>query len=577
MKLKFTDELIIFLFALMLLVSTQFFFDDLAFDYAGYALRYNTSFESWLPEQHMGFPIGVYDLPLPGVIPLIIKIIGIGSFTLPLAISILLIRIIIPFCFAFLGKIFGFNKKLSFLAGIFLVFNPILFKFFNRFYELTSWLFFIMAFACFYKFLTKEKFSKKYFGLSVLFVCLTALSHASALVFIAFSFIFLIETKKEIKKLFTIGLLSAGITSFWLIPFIFFLDLSIVKSQKGMLLVSQGILASGIFLSVALITVFFLFKKIKNKYPKINRLLTGSFILSVIILLFPLLPVIEKPFAHSYHVFFVFVLLIALLSLIKENMIKKNHLSITGIILLIIIILTFPIIERQYFFDEPRLKDYKIDEINLLAEKIPENSRFELLPYNPVIHSFIALNQKKLSLNGWGYNAYTLKESNKIGTEMISMELNCKEFITDINNTATNYWIVLDEEGESYLKECGLKRITKKTDFPKLYYFEKTASLVENGNLIEFSNEKIVIESFGGIVLLKQSFFPKWNAYQNGKKLELIDKKPGIEILNTEQGLIELRYEKTIVEWTGIIISLISIIVLLFLLKTTWLESSTTF
>ncbi len=576
MKLKFADGIIVFLYVLMILVSTQFFFDDLGFDYAGYALRYNASFESWLPEQHLGFPGGIYDLTLPGILPLIIKLIGIGSFTLPLTISILLIRLILPFCFAFLGKTFGFNKKLSFIAGIVFVFNPILFKFFNRFYEFTSWLFFVMAFACFYKFLEEKKFSKKYFGLSVLFVCLTALSHASALVFIALSFIFLIETKKEIKKLFAVGLLSAGITFFWLLPFISFLNLSIVESQKGMLLVSNGILASGIFLSAALIAVFFLFKKIKNKYQKINRLLAGSFILSAVILLFPLLPVIEKPFAHSYHAFFVFVLLIALLALIKENIIKKNHLIITGIILIAAVILTFPIIERQYLFEEPRLKDYKIEEIRLLTKEIPENSRFEILPENYVIHSFISTEQKKLSLNGWGYNAYVLKDSQKIGEEMISMELNCEEFIKGIEKTATNYWIATEKKGEEYLKKCGLKETFLKEDFPKLYFYEKVFLLVENGKLIEFSDKKVVIESFGGNVLLKQSFFPKWNAYQNKKKLETKNAKPGIEILNTEKGLIEMRYEKTPVEWIGIIISLISVIVLLLLLKTTWLESSTT-
>lgn len=577
MHKKILNATIIALYVLMILVSTQFFFDDLGFDYAGYALRYNSLFENWLQSQHLGTPIGTFDLVLPGFLPFLIKLIGIGSFTLPLTISILIIRMVIPFAFAYLGKNFGFSRTLSFLAGIFFVFNPILFKFFNRFYEFTAWLLFVMAFAVFYKFLKEKKFSKKHFGLSVLFVCLTAFSHLGALIFVGLSFLFSVETKEELKKLLMTGLISAGIMAFWVVPFFSFLSFSVVQEQKGMLLNSTGILASGIFLATSLIVMFLVFRKFKDRHSKINRLLLGSFILSVLVLVFPLIPIIEKPFAHSYHAFFVFVLLLAFLALIKEGLIKKNHLMALGAVLLIAVILTFSIVERQYLFEEPRLTQYKINEIDLLVKEIPENSRFELLPFNPVIHSFIAVNQKKLSLNGWGHNAYTLKHSDETGTKMISMELSCEEFIKGINQTATNYWIATEEKGEEYLKQCGLKEKTTTTDFPKLYYYETFSPLVENGKLIKFSNEKVEIESFGGNVLLKQSFFPRWNAYQDGKKLEIKDKKPGIEILNTEKGLIELKYEKHLFDWIGIIISFISITVFLFLLRFNVLKSSTTF
>ncbi len=578
MQKKIFDAGIILLYVLMIVVSTQFFFDDLGFDYAGYALRYNSFSENWLQEQHLGIPVGTYDLILPGLLPLLIKFLGIGSFTLPLTVSILIIRLVFPFAFIFLGKQFGFSKRFSFLSGILFVFNPILFKFFNRFYEFTAWLFFVMAFASFYSFLKEKKFSKKYFFLSILFVCLTALSHLGALIFVGLSFVFLIESKNELKKLLLTGLISAGIVSFWLIPFFSFLNLSVVQEQKGMLLNSTGILASGIFLAIALVVSLFLFRKLKQKYSKINRLLTGSFLLSVISLVFPLVPIIEKPFAHSYHAFFIFVILLAFLAMIKENLIKKNHLIALTAIFLSAVILFFPVVERQYLFEEPRLKEYKINEISGLAEKIPNNSRYELLPYNPVIHSFIAVKQKKLSLNGWGYNAYTLKESHKTGEKMISMELECNEFIEGIQKTAVNYWIILDENAEEYIKKCGLTQTAGKKTFPKLYVYEEFSSLIENGKIIKFSNEKILIESFGGNVLLKQSFFPRWNAYQKEKKLELEDNKPGIKILNTKKGLIELKYEKTLIDWIGITISIISIIVFLIILKKiTELKSSTTF
>ncbi len=576
MKIKISNAVIIVLYVLMILVSTQFLFDDLAFDYSGYALRYNSLNENWIQEQHLGIPTGTFDPILPGVLPFLIKLIGIGSFTLPLTLSILIIRMIFPFAFAFLGKSFGFDKKLSFIAGIIFVFNPILFKFFNRFYEFTAWLFFIMAFASFYNFLKEKEFSKKYFSLSVLFVCLTALSHSAGLIFIAFSFILITETKQELKKLFLTGLISGGIMAFWLIPFFVFVNLSVLHEQKGMLLVSTGIIASGIFLMMILLAGIFLLRKFKEKYSKINRLLLGSFILSVVVLVLPLIPVIEKPFAHSYHALFIFVLLISFLALIKEKFISRKHLVYTGIALMLIVIFLFPVVERQYFFDEPRLKDYKIEEINFLLEEIPDNSRFELIPFNPVIHSFTAL-KGKLSLNGWGYNAYTLSESDEIGTKMISMDLSCKEFNQGIEKTAANYWIALNEKGEEYLTDCGLKEKTEKTGFPKLFFYEKNSSLVENGELIEFSNKKVVIESFGGNVLLKQSFFPRWTAYQNGKELELINKNPGIEILNSKKGLIELKYENTLIDFIGIIISLISLTLFLILIKTNALKSSTTF
>ena len=66
---------------------------------------------------------------------------------------------------------------------------------------------------------------------------------------------------------------------------------------------------------------------------------------------------------------------------------------------------------------------------------------------------------------------------------------------------------------------------------------------------------------------IEQSFFPRWKAYQNGKELEIEDKKPGIKILSTEKGFVELRYEKTFADWAGIIISLVSIIIFFFLMK----------
>jgi len=567
MKIKTIDAGIVLLYVLMILVSTQFFFDDLGFDYSGYALRYNSFFESWLQEQHLGIPTRTFDSVLPGFLPFMVKLIGVGSFTLPLTISILIIRMIFPFVFVFLGKKFEFNSKLSFLVGIIFVFNPILFKFFNRFYEFTAWLFFVMAFASFYEFLKRKKFSKKFFGLSVFFVCLTALSHLGALFFVCVSFLFLVETKQEIKKLLLTGLISTGIIGFWVIPFFSFLDYSIVQEQKGMLLTSTGILTSGIFLTIALITVFFAFRKFKEKQPKINRLILGSFILSVIILLFPLIPIIAKPFAHSYHAFFIFVLLLAFLTLIKEGLIQKNHSLAVAAILLITVILIFPIIERQYLFEEPKLSEYNIKEISLLIKEVHEQSRFEVLPYNPVIHPVIAVEYHKLSLNGWGYNAYTLKESDEIGEKMISMKLSCEEFTKGIEKTATNYWIVLDEKAEEYLKKCMLKQKGMTKKFPKLYFYEKNSPLIENGKLVEFSNEKVLIESYGGNVLVKQSFFPRWKAYQNGKELEIEDKKPGIKILSTEKGFVELRYEKTFADWAGIIISLVSIIIFFFLMK----------
>ncbi|MFH1663418.1 MAG: hypothetical protein ABH986_01165 [archaeon] len=567
MKIKNFHLILIILYILMILVSTQFFFDDLAFDYSGYALRYNSFFDGWTQKQHLGIPTGTFDPILPGILPFIIKLIGIGSFTIPLTISILIIRMIFPFVFIYLAKPFGFDKKISFFLGIIFVFNPILFKFFNRFYEFTAWLFFVMAFASFYVFLKEKKFSKKYFAFSVLFVCLTALSHVSALMFIGISFGLLVESKEEIKKLLGVGILSFGIMAFWLVPFFSFLNLSILENQKGMLLTSKGIVFSGIFLAAALVLFLFLFRKLKSKYSKINRLIFGSLVLATTVVAFPLLPLIEKAFAHSYHVFFIFVLILAFLVLIKENVIKKSHLTILGITLVIAVLFTFPIVERQYFFDEPRLKDYGIEKINPLIEQVPENSRFELLPYNPIIHSFAALKYKKLSLNGWGYNGYTLKESNEIGSKMVSMNLSCEKFIEGIKKTATNYWIVMDENGEKYVKKCGLKEKSEKKEFPKLYYYEKFSPLVENGKLIEFSEKKVVIDSFGGNVLLKQSFFPRWNAYQNGKKLQVLNAKPGIEIIETKKGLIELKYENSFQDWIGIIITIISVSAFILVLK----------
>jgi hypothetical protein len=168
-------------------------------------------------------------------------------------------------------------------------------------------------------------------------------------------------------------------------------------------------------------------------------------------------------------------------------------------------------------------------------------------------------------LRGWGYNAYALKESDEVGTKLTSLNVSCQDFVSESEKTATAYWISLDESSEKFLKNCGLKKIAGEN--PSLFFLDsKNISLVDGAQLLEFNNTKIKLRARAENVLVKVSWFPRWSAIDSttGQKLSIQDAKPGM-LLKVEPGtIVELDYGLTETDWSGIIISVV--FVLLFLL-----------
>lgn len=561
--------------AMVYVIASTTLYDDLGFDFSGYALRYSFAFDSWIPSLFMGMPAGLFDQFLPSILPLVLRGLGFGVFTLPLGISLLLMKMLLPFAFIVLGKSFGLSKKLSFLLGTVLVFNPILFKFFNRYYELTAWIFFLLALAFFYGFLEensgkwKEFFKSKNFLLAGIFTALTALSHSAPLFFLVFAFLFLVKGKQDLKKFAVVGVLGVSLSAFWILPFFYYLGFSGVAEQSGALLQTQGIFYSTFFLSLILagIAGIFWIKKIETR---MKQFLLLSFALSLIAMLlfaFPELTIFSKPFLHSYHVFFLIGILLGIGILWKHKLLDKRVVAGIAVIGIVALLVTFPIVERQYFFQEPRLSDLPYNKFNSssvesfeeaknLMEKIPKDERFELMPFEAPIASYGVEFLELKELSGWGYNVFALKESKSFAEEMLLMDLSCEKFNEGIRKSDTEYWVALDEEAFDHLKECGLE--TEETEFPALFVFPEKVEFVEGGILLERTNTNMKIEKLEKRVLVKESFFPKWNAYLNGKKVEVKEAMPEMIVESAENGILELKYERSAIEWIGIIISAIA-------------------
>src|SRR3989344_5195000 len=214
---------ILFLFSLLFFLHfSYFFFDDLGFDFFGYSLRYNYVFEGWVNDFFSGVPTSVFDPFFPFVIPYLVKVFGFGANTLPIGISLLLVRLLIVFAFVFLGKQFNASAKASILAGLLFVLNPITYRFMNRFYELTAWFFFLLAIAFFIKSLAGKKIITKNLFLSGFFIFSTAMSHLVPLVFLFIAAIFLSRTKNDLKKLLLAFSIAFLLGAFWFVPFISF-------------------------------------------------------------------------------------------------------------------------------------------------------------------------------------------------------------------------------------------------------------------------------------------------------------------------------------------------------------------
>ncbi len=551
---------------LFLIFITSYAFDDLGFDFAGYALRYKFAFSGWIKNLLLGIPAGTYDGELPSILPKLFEFLGFGSFTLPVTLSVFALQLLLPIIFLFIGRLFGIDWKKSVLLGLLFVLNPFTFKFFNRYYEFAAWFLFFVSFFFYYGFLESKKFDKKNFAFGVIASGAMILSHPSVIFFWGIAFAMLILDFVDLKRFAAIALFAAGLTAFWLLPFFGFSALSVVSAQSGGDLITVGIRASNYFFALAMPLILIFFSSVLKQNARVFRFFSIATVIAIVYAIAPKLPLLNVPFAHSFHIFFFFAIVIAVMQLLKSQAISKKHVLAVGIIALACVVLFFPIVARQYVFKEPRYGDYDFagqrinySEFDALLQKIPENERFETLPSDMVIYAQANAKYGLLSLRGWGYNAYALKESNEISGQLVSMNVSCGEFVSGSEKTATAYWIALNEIGENFLKNCGLKKIAG--NLPALYLLDsnKTA-LVDGAELLEFENTLIKFKAAQKIVLVKTNWFPRWHAVSNGKELAIGNAKPGMLVSAQPGSIVEMHYEKSGIDFAGIIISLVVLV-----------------
>ena len=554
---------LLLLFIVLLTLKNEAF-DDLVFDYTGYALRMNTFLEPWINNYGMGIPTTIAQT-LTLIFPLIFKSLGFGLVTLPLVLGLLLFRLITPFAFVALKKIVDIDWRLLVLGGIFFVFNPVSVNFLHRYLEFTGWFFFIFAFSFFYEFISVKNPNKKSLFFSVLFSLFTILSHTIPTIFLFFSFLALSISREDFKRAFLVIVASLCLSAFWLFPTIAFQEYSLLSlTTKGLIAINTpGIFLSSMVLTFILfaICIFSYVLKIHKSNLRLFQFFYCVFALSLVKIFLSGLPVISMIFAHSYHVFFIFSALLFLFLLVKKKLVKERY---VWILILLFLLSSFLIFPARYGV-EPRFSDqYDLNKFELIFSKIPKNERVELLPadgaflsYYSYLYGFSVVDQ---------YIYVPLRSTDKQVTLLVSnfdnFSRDCKEFNELAEKTAINYWIANSDEAKSYLTNCGMKNLNN--ELPILFKSHSEINLVENGSLVSMENTKIVINALPPSTLLKINYFPRWFAYAQEKELPIENANPGMRIKVEKPTTVELHYSSSAVDWFSIFVSLFSAAIFLF-------------
>jgi len=114
-----------------------------------------------------------------------------------------------------------------------------------------------------------------------------------------------------------------------------------------------------------------------------------------------------------------------------------------------------------------------------------------------------------------------------------------------------------------YLQKCGWKPDGKNS--PAIFSPEGKISIIENGEILEFERTYIKIRAFAPETLIKENYFPRWQAYSNGEKIQLESENGFMAIKTSKEEIVELKYEKNIADYAGMIVSMISAGILLFI------------
>jgi len=572
-------QLSIGLFLVLLLIastawSTSFFADDLGFDFAGYAVRYTSTFSGWVKNHHMGLPASTFDAWLPALLPLFFKFFGLGSFTGPLEISILLMKLLLVAGIVFLAREYKIPIATAFLIGAIVAVNPITFKFLNRYYELFAWVSFLFAAVYFRRYINSTNKAQSLF-FAVLFSIITLLSHFTPALFLALLAVFSLKPElPEIKKLVVLGIFSAGISLFWLGPFVAYSGYSGITSFDSSALQTLGMTAASAFLILLLTAANFLCFKLglHKKYRRETQLLALTTVLAVIKFAAPWLPLLNRPFTHSFHFFYIIVLSIIAMVFIKESkkfsvFASKKMIYLSALVLLIPAFFFLPKIIGNYAFIEPRFSTYELEgekvgfaEIDAMLKTISKAERFEVLPQDPIVNAFAMVRYDLSTAYGWGYNIVALSNSNeKIIRLAQSIKESCELFNKSSREFGISKWIALSREAFRDLAGCGWKESRDRA--PALFSMSgnEATAIIENGELAEYANTRLIVNAKPPGTLLKINYFPRWSAYSGTQKTGIVAeaKNNFVFIPVLEEKTVQLKYENTAIDAISLLASMV--------------------
>ncbi|MDO8633698.1 MAG: hypothetical protein Q7K34_00200 [archaeon] len=336
----------------------------------------------------------------------------------------------------------------------------------------------------------------------------------------------------------------------------------------GIQLVTVGIIISTFFLSICLLGLVLIFWKNNKNHPRLFTLIVMGFFLSLIEIFSPDLPILKKVFHHSFHAFYIFVILLSLMVLSKEFELRqlRPKIALAFILLFLVSFLAYPSVLSQYFEPPPRrlstleVEGERIDwaKIELLLGKIPKDARFELFPPINDAAAFAGIKYGLSSTNSFVY--LFMPEIEKISLQFSQYDENCGNFYELLEKTGTQYLISTTGMGRQYLLSCGL--IPFDYDRITLFTYKKPNGIIENGKLLDYKDQQVVFLAQAPQALVKINFFPRWKAYSGQEILEIENAKPGMLIKTTAEKIIVLKQELTTVDYAGILITVLSFVVL---------------
>ncbi len=282
----------------------------------------------------------------------------------------------------------------------------------GRVNEMLSWVFFIALFFIFYYY--KDKKIDYKFYVCIPLYALIVLSYHTTGVLSSLLWLGFLLTKKSTKdflKTIISGILSLGLTSFWLVPFILniFSESAIPELKQGKWIWYFG--KNALFTNIAVlimplifIILFYFYYKGENRNNTNFRLFMPVVVLGALFLLrlTPLLPVFNQIYPDPILHFLVFFGIFFLLKLdINELGSKMKNIAVHSIMILTFLSISVNLFYTPYFsVPDSEIEKEFISYVPLVKERFIMVGSYPEGPFPKAFYSF-AGTKNKASISGW--------------------------------------------------------------------------------------------------------------------------------------------------------------------------------